>query len=115
MILARRSRSSPSRSAAARVSAVDWPLAYSTRAKVRTRSDRSCKLRSPGTALLKVKISSLSKTPPPRENRAGCYPRSGIVEARQGHPSGSGRHIGFHHLSWIDDALKFSLCDKAQL
>src|SRR2546425_12251420 len=41
MMLARRSRLVPRRSAAATVSSVDWPLTCSTRANVRTRSDRS--------------------------------------------------------------------------
>src|SRR5215468_649947 len=29
--------------------------------------------------------------------------------------SGAGCNIGFHHLFWIDDAIKFSLRNKAQL
>src|SRR5439155_961920 len=87
MILARRSRLLPSRSAAARVSSVDWPLTCNTRARIRTRSDRSCKL-----------ITACSG-----------------IEAKKVSRSGTGCHIRFHHLFWIDDAIKFSLSDKAQL
>src|SRR6266403_1034964 len=46
MILVRRSSLLASRSAAARVSSVDWPLTCNTRAKVRTKSDRSFKFKS---------------------------------------------------------------------
>src|SRR6266480_2206987 len=87
MILARRSRLLPSRSAAARVSSVDWPLTCNTRARIRTRSDRSCKL-----------ITACSG-----------------IEAKKVSRSGTGCHIRFHHLFWIDDAIKFSLSDKSQL
>src|SRR6266699_2256351 len=46
MSLTRISSLLPSRSAAARVSSVDWPLTCNTRAKVRMRSDRSFKFKS---------------------------------------------------------------------
>src|SRR5882724_6001762 len=85
MIVARRPRLLLSRSAAATVSSVDCPLRCSTRANVRTRSDRSTRFIS-------------------------AHP----TVVSHWRTSGSFCHIWFHHLAWIDDAIKFILGYKAQ-
>src|SRR5215510_15475187 len=56
---------SPSRSVAARVSSVDWPLTCSTRAQLRTRSDCSCTCMTAPSKTLLTKVATASfKTVP---------------------------------------------------
>src|SRR2546425_6673521 len=106
MMVACRSRSLLSRSAAATVSSVDWPLTCNTRAKVRTRSDRSCNVI---TAHPKPCSQEWRRPPYPKPadrrktEQAAIPPLSESSRLKVAEPSGSACHIGIHHLSWIDD------------
>src|SRR5215472_3500087 len=101
MTVARRPRLLLSRTDAATVSSVDWPFSCRICVKARTRSDRSCKLMTAHQAA-PAKVTAAS--PVHHRYHDGGW---GCREIENSGRSGRARHIGFHHLSWVDNTIKF--------